>query len=101
MPDFAGLIREFPPDWVKSVYAELYLDFNKAIHSDFRILKELVSYDKNKGVISYQFDINDDPKKLLLYCISMCNDINIIIKQHYGWSIEKQCEEYKQLASMT
>ncbi len=100
MPDFSGLIRDLPPDWDTYIYAELYLDFNQAIHSDFRILHELVSHDKDKNEITYRHDIDYDPNKLLRYCISMCNDINIIIKEHYAWNIEKQQKEYEQICSL-
>jgi len=104
LPDVAGIFnqvaqanKEKEKDWKEHIYPKIYQDFSSAIHSDMRILRQLVQYDK---IASYREDIDYSIDKLKSYCVSMAHDINIVIRDQYedtGGISDKMQKEYKSI----
>jgi len=98
MPNLTDMINKFPSDWKQYVYIESYLGYCMALHSDFRILHKLVQYDEAEHKVRYSFDLDENTDRLLLECVSMCNDVNLCVRDHFKWSTDLQQREYERLA---
>jgi hypothetical protein len=88
LPDVAGIFAQIDEahdtkDWIGHVYPHIYQDFSGAIHSDMRILRELVQYDEYERTVSYKHDVEYSIDKLKDYCVSMACDINLLIRDQY------------------
>lgn len=104
LPDVAEIFRQVDKahvtkEWTEHIYPKIYQDFSGAIHSDMRILRQFVQYDK---IAPYNDDVEYSIDTLKLHCVSMACDINLVIRDQYeatGGISEQMQKEYKSIIS--
>ncbi|MDD5327915.1 MAG: DUF5677 domain-containing protein [Phycisphaerae bacterium] len=89
---FEELAKEQDKDWIK-IYAKYYLYYNRAVHLDMSIVRDLVVYDSNEKTIFYKNDFEQTDELGTLLSISC--DINMLVRQFYGWPYEHLKSEYR------
>jgi hypothetical protein len=89
---FEELAKEQDKDWIK-IYAKYYLYYNRAVHLDMSIVRDLVVYDSNEKAIFYKNDFEQTDELGTLLSISC--DINMLVRQFYGWPYEYLKSEYQ------
>ena len=88
------LFTELSGDWENLIYPKVYRRFSSAIHSDMRLIREFVKYDKKSGRILCFEDASYKIEELLKCCISMACDINLLIRNYYDFDSGKIQNEY-------
>lgn len=93
MPSVAELCRDLGAE----LYPKVYRYFSRAVHLDMGLIRDMVH------VSGGELQCFSDPpnyyekSKLLLCCISMGCDVNLVVRRHYGWSCDKMRQEHKAL----
>ncbi len=100
MPDTACIFRllsdkSTEKEWETLIYPKIYQNFSSFVHLDTKTFRQLVKYKENK-IICYD-DLNENDDDLLRYCVSMSCDINIMLRNHWGFdasTIQEECKEF-------
>ncbi len=100
MPDVAGICRDLEnkvhPDFA-TVYPRIYERFSWAVHSDFAVIKDMVH------VSGRQIQSFDDPpcycdeKEIEFGRAAIGCDMNLAVRDHYGWDSSRVLQEFKTL----
>lgn len=67
--------------WASVIYPEFYRKYSRAIHSDLGLIRKFVINRKNK-ILWYE-DIEDDPKNIIEYALTVFADINKLFLNYY------------------
>jgi len=67
--------------WANVIYPEFYRKYSRAIHSDLGLIRKFVINRKNK-ILWYE-DIEDDPKDIIEYTLTVFADINKLFLNYY------------------
>ena len=99
-PNMAEILRELgrtDSRWIEYIKPEIYQDFSGAIHSDMRILRQLVEED---GRVCFKEDVDYSIDRLKVYCVGVAFDINSVIRDHHKGAPEsdkRMQDEYEQI----
>lgn len=95
MPEPYKLFAELAGDWENFIYPKVYRRFSSAVHSDMRLIRDLVKYDKKNNEILCFEDTSYKIEELLKCCISMACDVNLLIRNYYDFDSGKIQNEYE------
>jgi hypothetical protein len=91
---FEDLAKEQDKDWIR-IYAKYYLYYNRAVHLDMNIVRNLVVYNSSEKAIFYKNDFEQTDELRMLLSISC--DINMLVRQFYGWQYKYLKSEYQSI----
>ena len=100
LPNTKQLYDDLGKEW-KSVYANFYMRYCRAVHLNRNITQKLAWIQKEEEkakAILYQDDIEPDGDELITI-VRISVDINKAIRDFYGWQLEAIQNEYKQVES--
>ena len=91
-PDIASICREFDKlavlgasnnreSWTNMIYPELYRRYSRVIHSDLGLIRKFVVNKDDK--IFWHEDVEDDPKDIIDYTLTIIADINKLFLNYY------------------
>lgn len=99
IPHTSDIFKElsFIEPTMNNMYAEIYQNYNRAVHLDRNTFSRLAQY-KGDRIVCYD-DWDDDINDLFTKCLCIACDINMLIREHYNWSVDELRKECLNLIS--
>lgn len=86
-------LDELPPPYKEKIYRVLYLEFNRAVHPNLKLLYDLVRQEDRKRMFSSDLE-QVDTEVLKIYCMTQAFNVLAVTRVYYDWDYKGMKSEY-------